>query len=113
MFIVEHFDVCPKKAASVVPRYHNRLETQPVFPHKENRLSFQAMVRRHLLPFWLTDPKCVINKHHRCQPLYMFHSVVKRFRSFPEDRKDMPSAPSSHPGVFLFLLFPVLIREAL
>ena len=39
---------------------------KPVFPHKENRLSFQAMARRHLLPFWLTDPKCVISKKHRC-----------------------------------------------
>ena len=44
LFTVEHFDVCPKKAASVVPRYHNRLELSEVcFPHKENRLSFQAM----------------------------------------------------------------------
>ena len=44
LFTVEHFDVCPKKAASVVPRYHNRLElSEACFPHKENRLSFQAM----------------------------------------------------------------------
>ena len=67
LFTVEHFDVCPKKAASVVPRYHNRLElSEACFSHKENRLSFQAMARRHLLPFWLTDPKCVISKKHRC-----------------------------------------------
>ena len=39
LFIVEHFDVCSKKAASVVPRYHNRLELSVAcFPHKENRL---------------------------------------------------------------------------
>ena len=106
MFIVEHFDVCPKKAASVVPRYHNRLElSEACFPHKENRLSFQAMARRHLLPFWLTDPKCVINKHHRCQPLYMFHSIVKRFRFSPVDPKGKPSAPFFRREELPFLLF--------
>ena len=44
LFVVEHFDVCPRQAASVVPRYHNRLElSEACFPHEENRLSFQAM----------------------------------------------------------------------